>query len=203
MWFRCCEGCDARRAYEIAHQYQEGNILFCAALFFNLERKDISFSFPLFSYYWVHAIFRLMSEKCGRPNLLRMVMQCLWPQELQGTMGVVVPQFSWPKCVVKFLKLRNPEFVYSSGIDKINVIWSNCEHMISTACVCSIVWSLFPTGKVDGIIHRCFRILEVMMMNLMVPSLPSILLLLVLDQKLRHGMWDGSGMCVSSGYKLM
>ena len=114
MRFRCCEGCDARRAYEIAHQYQEGNLLFYAALFFKLERRNTSFSCPLLSYYWLieyTLYFRLMSEKCGRPNLLRMMMQCLWPQELQGIMGGSA-LFSWWKCAVSFLKLWKPEFYW-------------------------------------------------------------------------------------------
>jgi hypothetical protein len=47
---------------------------------------------------------------------------------------------------------------------------------------------MFPTGKVGGITHKCFRTLEVMM-NQMVLFLPNILLLLdlVLNQKLQLG----------------
>jgi hypothetical protein len=48
--------------------------------------------------------------------------------------------------------------------------------------------SMFPTGKVDGITHKCFQILEVMMSQ-MVLFLPDTLLLLdlVLNQKLQLG----------------
>ena len=47
---------------------------------------------------------------------------------------------------------------------------------------------MFPTGKVDGITHKCFQILEVMMSQ-MVLFLPDTLLLLdlVLNQKLQLG----------------
>lgn len=141
----------------------------------------------LILYDWVHVMFaRLMSEKCGRQNLLRMGMPCLWPQELQGILYSVDGSV-W-SCCWWYTSEKTESIDSLLGLGKLMLLLVS-NHL-----------SMFPTGKVDGITHKCFQILEVMMSQ-MVLSLPNtpLLLDLVLNQKLQLGTWGDIGIQWGSG----